>query len=415
MATRPALDLNFRAEACPDCGERRADIPGLPVAIPDDFNWQARDFESFRQFMLEDLGAYDPERQRWTEADMELVIVEVLAAGLDRASHSLDAIFAERFPQTARLPQSLINLLKLIDGVDTAWLAVREQLVDQEREKYGFDHANTQSDRLSSLHSALVARPQLMPVARGAGLNNLNQIISFITLSDLEGFLQSCPIISQVAVQFLPDASGGVYDVVCLLSQSTMRLYDLVGELGLDEDIFFQFFDQERTRSIPTGQNVHALLLMTEATLSVTSIRTALTRLVTPLLPIGTKLRLRDGTRVGIFLRLCVHVENNFFRSEVELAVRKLLSSDDDQFFDPSKLGFGTSINLSDLQAALMDLDGVKGVIINRAQIVGRPDTDATLSGVLSPGKNEALSLDAANPSSETGYVILKVSGGQLG
>ncbi len=119
MAERPIPDLVFLPDGCPDCGKRQVTLPSDPVPIPDDFDWTARDFEGFRRVMFEDMAASDPERQRWTSADMEMVIIETLAAGLDRASHTLDAVFAERFTQTARMPVSLVMLLKMIDGVDS--------------------------------------------------------------------------------------------------------------------------------------------------------------------------------------------------------------------------------------------------------------------------------------------------------
>lgn len=417
MAERPALSLEFVPDGCPDCGRRVAQLPVDPVPVPNDFDYSVRDYEAFRRFMLEDLAAADPERQRWTAADMEVVIVEVLAAALDRASHGIDAAFAERFPTTARLPVSLVNLLKMIDGIDPAWEAVGAELVPEERDRYGFATSAAPADQISGLLAALTARPQLMAVARSAaGLSRLGHIVSFLTLDDLKAFLDSCPIVAQALTRYRTEAGLGTYEVVLLLTETTLRLHDRVGELDeAAEEAFWTFFSEERDRVIPPGQAVHALRLIDETILSTTSIRTALARLVEPLLPVGTRLRLLDGTRVGIFLRLCVQVAPNFFRSEVELAVRQVLSAEPGQFFDPGRFGFGTPLYLSDLQEALMMVPGVEGVIVNRLQIAGRPETDATASGVLSPGVQEALTLDAANPSSETGYFVLHLAGGQLG
>ena len=61
-------------------------------AIADDFDWRARDYDSFRLFMMQELAYRFPDRRRWTPADIEVVIVELLAAALDRASHALDAV-----------------------------------------------------------------------------------------------------------------------------------------------------------------------------------------------------------------------------------------------------------------------------------------------------------------------------------
>ena len=62
-----------------------------------------------------------------------------------------------------------------------------------------------------------------------------------------------------------------------------------------------------------------------------------------------------------------------------------------------------------------MACPGVAGVIISRFQIAGRPETEATLSGILRPQKNEALTLDPVNPNAETGYVLLSLQGGLVG
>ena len=411
MAERPTAMLEFNPEGCPDCGRRRVVLPGPPVPVPDDFDWKARDFEDFRRIMLEDLAAADPERQRWTEADMELVLVEVLAAGLDRASHALDTVFAERFVATARMPRSLVMLLKMIDGIDPAFEAVGAELTAKERELYGFDGTAAQVD---ALQAALTARPQVMDVARVAGLSELDEIVSFITLGDLEAFLESCPLVAEVQLNWRMEAGFGVYEAVTLLTEAERRLHDRLSEFDA-VDAMVDWAIAERDRAVPPEQDQHPMLLLDETNLPDFTLRTALLRLVTPLLPIGTSSRIVDGLRVGVFIRLCVHVGKTFFRSEVESAVRQVLSAAPGQLFDPKNYGFGDVLFLSDVQEALMAVPGVEGVLINRLQVAGRPTSDATASGVLRPGVNEALTLDPDNPSSETGYVILEMRGGQVG
>lgn len=412
MAERPVADLEFLSDGCPDCGRRQVTLPRAPVPVPDDFDWTVRDFEGFRRVMLEDLAAADPERQRWTEADMELTIVEVLAAGLDRASHTLDTMFAERFVATARMPHSLVLLLKMIDGVDPAFTAVGAELTETERALHGFDGSQ---DQIDALLSVLPVRPKLMDVARTAGLSQLDAILSFITLDDLARFLETCPLIAEVLVRWRMEGGFGVYEVVTLMTETGLRLHDRVDEIGPQQEAFTDWVLSERDRAVPPDQAVHPLLLLTPAVLASFTIRTALARIVQPLLPIGTGLRMIDGIRVGVFIRLCVHVSPNFYRSEVEAEVRQVLSAAPGQLFDLKAYGFGDVLYLSDVEEALMALAGVEGVLINRLQIAGRPSSDATLSGVLRPGPHEALTLDPTNPSSETGYVLLDLRGGQIG
>ncbi|MDJ0824930.1 MAG: hypothetical protein QNJ16_05445 [Rhodobacter sp.] len=411
MANRPVAELEFLPDGCPDCGRRRVLLPSDPVVVPDDFDWSVRDFEGFRRVMLEDLAAADPERQRWTEADVETVLVEVLAAGLDRASHALDTVFAERFVATARMPRSLVLLLKLIDGIDPAFAAVGAELTSQEIKKYGYDGSVAAID---ALEAALTARPQLMDVARVAGLSDLTSIISFITLDDLADFLDGCPLIAHVHPRWRMESGFGVYEVVTLLTEPPRRLHDQVSEFDA-ADALIAWAIAERDRAVPPDQAEHPMLLLDETTLPDFTLRSVISRIVTPLLPIGTSLRLVDGIRVGVFIRLCVHIQPRFYRSEVEAAVRQVLSTAAGQLFDPANYGFGDVLYLSDVQEALMAVPGVEGVLINRLQIAGRPGSDATASGILRPGSQEALTLDPDNPSSETGYVVLELRGGQVG
>ena len=120
--------LSFEG-GCPDCGDRRAVLP-LPLPqIANDFDWRARDYDSFRLFMMQELAYRFAERRRWTPADVEVVIVEVLAAALDRASHALDAVQAERYLETARRPQSVRRLLKLI-GYDVVQRIAKASLAN---------------------------------------------------------------------------------------------------------------------------------------------------------------------------------------------------------------------------------------------------------------------------------------------
>jgi len=81
MAETPEVELIFQA-GCPDCGMRRAHLPAPLPPVGDDFDWRLRDYDGFRLFMLEELAARFPERQRWTPADLEVVLVEALSAVL---------------------------------------------------------------------------------------------------------------------------------------------------------------------------------------------------------------------------------------------------------------------------------------------------------------------------------------------
>ncbi len=80
MTQTPVPELKFNM-GCPDCGVREVILPQPLLDLGDDFDWSARDFDSLRIAMLEELAARFPERTRWTPADMEVVIVYVLQPG----------------------------------------------------------------------------------------------------------------------------------------------------------------------------------------------------------------------------------------------------------------------------------------------------------------------------------------------
>src|SRR5262249_32701696 len=75
--------------------------------VGDDFDWLTRDYDGFRLFMMEELAARMPERARWTPADLEVVLVEALAAVLDQLSDRADRVAAEAYLETARRPESV--------------------------------------------------------------------------------------------------------------------------------------------------------------------------------------------------------------------------------------------------------------------------------------------------------------------
>jgi len=109
MAESPKSELVFEGR-CPDCAERRVELPAPLPETGDDFAWLVRDYDSFRRFMLEELAGRFPERTRWTAGDLEVVLVEALAAVLDQLSDMTDRVAAEASLETARRPESVRRL-----------------------------------------------------------------------------------------------------------------------------------------------------------------------------------------------------------------------------------------------------------------------------------------------------------------
>ena len=420
MAERPQLDLIFDGGDCADCGERRAKMPTLPVKVPGDIDLSARDFEGFRRMMLESLAIDNPDRARWSEADMEVMLVELLAASLDRMSFAVDAVFAERFLETAQWPASVVRLLTMIDGVSPAMEALRDIMRQDERERF-FEGASVAALSPSAkLFGLLNAHPQLIDVAKGAALAGVNRFEACLSLDDMREKLDEIPLFAQVQVRHTTQGGISIYEASVLFVKGSITLLTPIQDLSVAQRTdFLNYFDMARLRLLAPDEgdftaNTGLQDLQDEA-LEKATLRTAISYLLTPLLPIGTRLRLVSGKKVGVYLRLCVEVGPTYFRSEVEMAVREVLSARPGGVFEQRLLGFGKALATSDIEAALTGLGGVVGVIISRLQIVGDPASEASGTGILKPTNGQALMLDPDEVGPETGYYVLKLSGGLVG
>jgi hypothetical protein len=110
-----SVDFSFKA-ACPspvDC-EQSSCCPAPAVAVPD-INYLARDYDGFRQVMLDRMATVMP---AWTErhaADPGITMVEALAYAADRISYLQDAVNTEAYIGTARSRISLRRHARLVD------------------------------------------------------------------------------------------------------------------------------------------------------------------------------------------------------------------------------------------------------------------------------------------------------------
>ena len=156
--------------------------------------------------MMQELAYRFPERRRWTPADMEVVIVELLAAALDRASHALDAVQAERYLETARRPQSVRRLLKLIgyDAVQRTDPAIIEglppapgKILETEEQKL---------ERYWRLN------PSAMDEARKEGPRLTGEVRRMVTLSDHETLLEEHPLVARARAKLV--WSGAWYTIL---------------------------------------------------------------------------------------------------------------------------------------------------------------------------------------------------------
>ena len=109
------VSFSFKA-GCPtpaDC--LPAQCCPAPAVTPPDINYLAKDYDGFRQVMLDRLAVTTPS---WTEthaADLGVTLVEALAYAADHLSYQQDAVSTEAYLDTARSRISLRRHARLVD------------------------------------------------------------------------------------------------------------------------------------------------------------------------------------------------------------------------------------------------------------------------------------------------------------
>jgi hypothetical protein len=110
-----SVGFSFKA-GCPtpvDC-EASSCCPETPLAPPD-INYLVRDYDGFRQAMLDRMAVLLPTWDETHAADIGVTIVETLAYAADRVSYMQDAVNTEAYIGTARSRISLRRHARLVD------------------------------------------------------------------------------------------------------------------------------------------------------------------------------------------------------------------------------------------------------------------------------------------------------------
>lgn len=109
------IRFNFKA-ACRGDFDCAGAAPCPPDATPPpQLNYLARDYASFRQLMLDRLALSVPGWAERNEADLGLVLVDLLAYVADRLAYEQDAVATEAYLGTARLRSSVRRHARLVD------------------------------------------------------------------------------------------------------------------------------------------------------------------------------------------------------------------------------------------------------------------------------------------------------------
>ncbi|MFY0991994.1 hypothetical protein [Halomonas sp. C05BenzN] len=470
MAEAPLPRLHF-APGCQDCGRRLTELPPPLPEIGDDFDWQTRDYDAFRLFLMEELAGRFPERRHWSPADLEVILVEAMAVVLDQLSDSLDRVHAEAFLDSARRPDSLRRLLTLI-GYD----ALREEyrprwsdpalvthlLAHQGRVAEGLPLDLLEPDNLRRLlvrlgHDAEALGPQPSLADRdterhflallGYDAESLDDALDLeqrahrrFAVEALERHWRDHPADMEAARRKGPAAVHR--------NRRMVTLDDYRHQLEGHPLVLRATAEQRWTGSWHTM--LATLVLVGNLTLEATpetslpleafaDLQASIDRfhwreglppvdwslaptgrtLLRPLLErqrlAGQEVWLQDAVPVGIRLALSLRLAPHHFHSEVADRVAERLGTGPAGYFAPGRLAFGEDLHASDLVAWLMAIDGVETVCLNRFKRVGARHPDASGSGVISLSSRQIARCDNRLASPQFGYWTLKLHGGQRG
>jgi hypothetical protein len=375
--------LQFQ-DSCRQCVRREVQLPAPLPEIGDDFDWLVRDFEGFRRFMLEDLAARFPERTRWTPADLEVVLVEAHAAVLDQLSDMLDRVQAEATLETARRPDSVRRLLALI-GFD----AIRAAGVADAR----------------ALQDLWESEPALMEAARRAGPRSVHEQRRMVSLEDYALALEAHPLVNRAQAALVQGGSWSVVSVAATLLQDS----------GLDDEVFLHAPDPNRLLAELEAFHRDRELPPLDEFPGPVTFRMLLHAYIERHRMLGQEVQLQDADLVGIELALSIRVRANYFQSEVRREAEQALGRGPSGFFRPGRLRFGEDLHIADIIQALMALDGVENVCVNRFKRLGSQFPDQSVGGRIVLSGLEIAVCDNQPGAPQRGYFRLNLHGGRAG
>lgn len=401
MAKAPTTRLEF-AGGCPDCGMRVASLPWPLPVIEDDFDWDVRDYDSFRLFMMEELAHRFPERRRWTPADMEVVLVELLAAALDRMSHALDTVHRERFLDSARRPESVRRLLEQI-GYDA-----RDLISDDLLDRFFAPDGDAPTGRGERLERYWRSNPASMEEARIRGPLRISEQRRMVTVEDYRSTLEAHPLVARARCGATWTGSWYTLFASVLLAEGL----ELDGPLSEGGGGSTQPISTARWLQVEEFHRAQGLHLPT--LVEAPSPRRILNELIERRRLIGSEVRLVAPVRVPIAFAMVVMARPTFFRSELERELREVFTVEEGGFFQPGRFGFGEDLFASDLIEAVVKVEGVEAACLNRFRRIDGRFGDQTDRGKIAIGEDEVVICEnGLDPT--RGYFRIAVNGGAAG
>ena len=401
MANSPQPELHFRG-TCPDCGVREVQLPAALADVGDDFDWRARDYDGFRMFMLEELAARFPERKRWTPADLEVVLVEVMATILDQLSDMADRVAAEAYLETASRPETVRQLLGFIGYDAVAMALAKDQIKD----------TLTGNDAIKALEDYWRGNPHVMEQAKRAGPRNIHTQKRMVTTDDYAIRLREHPLV--LHAHAWSEWTGSWFTIrLTVIAWENIELDKIPGGGTGNEKI--HSYPHELIKKIENfHQGVGVRIPEFDSELLPT-VRTVLRPYIDAFRMIGQEVVLQDPIYIGIYMSISIRVASNFFQSEMHHAITQVLGRGPSGFFEPGRLGFGEDLYASDVIETLMQLDGIEHVCMNRFKRIGEQYPDRTDVGFISFDGLEVAVCDNDAEKPEMGYYRLKLHGGRKG
>lgn len=361
MAELAPPDLVFEGN-CPDCGERRIELPQPLPDVGDDFDWRTRDYDGFRLTMLQELAARFPERTRWTPADMEVVLVEVLSAVLDQLSDMLDRVAAEAYLETARRPESVRRLLSLI-GYDAVHRAVTSNQISKAE-------GEVPTETAARLDRFWLRNPHFMEDARREGPRSIHVQHRMVTVDDYARRLEDHPLVLRAHAWSGWTGSWETLRVAVVAWDNRHLDGEEVATPEGDVRVPEPYPEDVREQIEEFHEELSLLMPPLDST-PPPSIRAVLRPYLEAYRMVGQEVVLENALPVPVTFSLSIRVASNFYRSEVRHAVNQALATGPGGFFEPGRLAFGEDLHAGDLIQAVMALDGVESVCLNRFQRLG--------------------------------------------
>jgi hypothetical protein len=203
-----------------DCAPAAADCPP-PQSTPPPINYLAKDYGSFRTLVLDRLNQLLPASVGSNEADLAVVLAELIAYRADQLSYQQDAIATEAYLETARSRVSLRRHARLVgyhvhDGCNArVWMQVT--VAANPGTPVFLDHTLTQfytyapgmpTSLAGNEQAALAAGVQVFKPMQDALLYAEHNLINFYTWGDAQCCLPAGAV--EATLQgYLPNLQAG--------------------------------------------------------------------------------------------------------------------------------------------------------------------------------------------------------------